>query len=100
MEALHSNRQLAHEINSDEEVQAIRAQWPNLDRLSNLLSIDKDSIALSLENVARLELAFDKTHDDSKEITISSYTVHITHSAATIELTHTGRALLAACALE
>lgn len=93
-EIMYPTRQMGTERLSEEDEERMRSQWPNLDRLIIKLGTQVQETALSLENLSRLELAFDRTDTER-----SGIPVPITHSLATIELTHTGRALLRACAI-
>jgi hypothetical protein len=69
-------------------------QWHSIDTLTQVLHVDRGTLALSLENLARLGLILDYIPDDAHKGVI----VPVTHMYATVDLTNTGRALLSACA--
>lgn len=73
-----------------------RMLWPDLPRIATELGSALPAVALSLENIERLGLAFDYVPPELEEE--PSYTpVPLTHKFAVIALTHTGRSLLKAC---
>ncbi|MGH6802741.1 MAG: Abi-alpha family protein [Methyloceanibacter sp.] len=83
------DRKADHDFSTDSE-EAWRSQWPNLSSISASLRADPHEVALALENLERLGLAVD-------DIQAGGTPVPLSHPQATIQLTVTGKALLAAC---
>jgi hypothetical protein len=93
----HPERRWGDAQDRDEE-QRQRAQWPTPNTIAENLNLSSEAVAMSLENIERLGLAYDFTDlPDENGRMRSSTPVPLTHPLATIELTNTGRALLSAC---
>lgn len=80
-----------HEVDHDARRQAWRAQWSNLASIVSSLGTDEHDVKLALENIGRLGLAV--SHPDEG----FPFSLPLTHHFAQIELSATGRVLLAAC---
>jgi hypothetical protein len=75
-------------------MRAWRSQWSNLDSIASSLGADEHDVKLALENIERLGLAVTYLPPVDKGFPFS---LPLTHHFAQIELSVTGRALLAAC---
>jgi len=85
---------------TEEQLEAFRNNWPNINDLQEALDVPKSSLTLSLENLERLGLIFDfvPRHDGEVDgIVIPGQMIPVTHDGALIDLTHTAVALIIAC---
>jgi hypothetical protein len=74
--------------------QSVRAKFPTLENICSGLHKSPTDVALSLENIERLGLAYDFVSPDGTNV---GSPVPLSHKFAMIDLTNTGRALLEAC---
>lgn len=73
------------------DADAARPYWPNTSSLAKKLGLSIETVALSLENLDRLALVYDRPLGNF------ALTTHPTNENATLDVTNTGRALLTAC---
>jgi Abortive infection alpha len=88
-ELAYPDRKSHNSFGKNSEV-AWRSQWPNPSSIAAALGADTHDVALGLENLERLGLAVD-------DIQAGVTPVPLSHPEATIKMSVTGKALLAAC---